>query len=201
MPTEDDPHPTPARRGFPHRRPVFVGAMAVAVAIVISVGLAVIQTDEPESIATSSTPSNNQTTTALTAVEPRTEVAVRLQRILEVRDRAISNRDADLLDDIYTVDCECLTDGRSLIEQLRKENVIWRGLQTSLVMTDTEEVNDRLWIIVADVSTPSIRVETESGRLIRIVPAERNRVRFALAKPRGTEEWLLGHASALNEGR
>jgi hypothetical protein len=48
---------------------------------------------------------------------------------------------------------------------------------------------------VAVVRTPSVRIETESGRLLRTVPPERNLVRFALTKPQNAEEWLLGHAS------
>lgn len=71
-------------------------------------------------------------------------------------------------------------------------------MSTSIAVQSVEEVNDRLWVVVASVKTPPVRIETESGRLVRIVPAERNRVRFALAKPTNEEEWLLGHASSLS---
>ena len=98
---------------------------------------------------------------------------------------------------VYTIDCECLKDGEALIQQLRKENVLWKGVKTNIDIRSAEEVNDRLWIVVAIVGTPSVRIETEAGRLIRIVPPERNLVRFALAKPQNEEEWLLGNASTI----
>lgn len=119
----------------------------------------------------------------------------RLRSILDVRDRALLTRDAELLSEIYTIDCECLKDGQALIEQLQRENIIWKGVKTDILIRSAEEVNDRLWIIVATVRTPSVRIETEAGELVRIVPPEKNLVRFALAKPRNKEEWLLGHAS------
>jgi hypothetical protein len=84
-----------------------------------------------------------------------------------------------------------------LITQLRKERIVWKGVETNIAIRTSEEVNDRLWIIVATVRTPPVRVETETGRLVRVVPSEQNVVRFALARPRDEEEWLLGHASNL----
>jgi hypothetical protein len=99
------------------------------------------------------------------------------------------------LSEVYTVDCECLRDGQELIRQLHRENIIWKGVKTDISIKSAEEVNDRLWIVVATVRTPSVRIETEAGKLVRIVPPEQNTVRFALAKPQSEEEWLLGHAS------
>jgi hypothetical protein len=138
------------------------------------------------------------TTTTTVTISTRTLITSRLDEILKVRDRALLTRNARLLSDIYTVDCRCLTDGKSLIQQLRRENIVWKGVSTSIAVQSVEEINDRLWVVVASVKTPPVRIETESGRLVRIVPAERNRVRFALAKPTNEEEWLLGHASSLS---
>lgn len=138
------------------------------------------------------------TTSTATTISTQIEVTSRLREILQVRDEALLARDADLLSGIYTVDCECLEDGRALINQLLQKNIVWRGVRTEVAVTNTEEVNDRLWIVVATIQTPSVRIETESGQLIRIVPPERNRVRFALAKPQNGKEWLLGHASTFD---
>jgi hypothetical protein len=138
------------------------------------------------------------TTSTATTISTQIEVTSRLREILQVRDEALLARDADLLSGIYTVDCECLEDGRALINQLLQKNIVWRGVRTEVAVTNTEEVNDRLWIVVATIQTPSLRIETESGQLIRIVPPERNRVRFALAKPQNEKEWLLGHASTFD---
>jgi hypothetical protein len=138
------------------------------------------------------------TTSMATTISTPIEVTSRLREILQVRDEALLARDADLLSGIYTVDCECLEDGRALINQLLQKNIVWRGVRTEVAVRSTEEVNDRLWIVVATIQTPSVRIETESGQLIRIVPPERNRVRFALAKPQNEKEWLLGHASTFD---
>ena len=116
---------------------------------------------------------------------------------MEVRDRALITRNAKLLSGVYTIDCECLKDGIALIQQLRNENVVWKGVKTKIDIRSAEEVNDRLWIVIATVRTPSVQIETEQGRLVRIVPSERNFVRFALAKPQNEGEWLLGHASTI----
>jgi hypothetical protein len=97
---------------------------------------------------------------------------------LAIRDRALVARDAQLLSDVYTIDCECLEDGKALIQQLRKQNVVWKGVKTKIDIRSAEEVNDRLWIVIATVGTPSVRIETEAGRLVRIVPPERNLVRL-----------------------
>jgi len=148
-----------------------------------------------EQTAGSNTPSTPSTATT---IPTQVEVTSRLREILQIRDRALLARDADLLSGIYTIDCECLEDGRALINQLHKKNIVWRGVKTELAVTSAEEVNDRLWIVVATVNTPSVRIETEGGRLVRVVPPERNRVRFALAKPQNEKVWLLGHASTFD---
>jgi hypothetical protein len=173
---------------------ILVVASAVGIGVMVSRG----------ENATSAAPSNDHsmgvatTTTTVTTISTRTRITSRLDEILKVRDRALLTRNARLLSDIYTVDCRCLADGKSLIQQLRRENIVWKGVSTSIAVQSVEEINDRLWVVVASVKTPPVRIETESGRLVRIVPAERNRVRFALAKPTNEEEWLLGHASSLS---
>jgi hypothetical protein len=40
-----------------------------------------------------------------TSLDTRTEVSRRLTEILEIRDKAFRDRDSELLNDIYTVDC------------------------------------------------------------------------------------------------
>jgi hypothetical protein len=198
MPNEDPqvlPEASPsASRGGRISVVVFV----IVLAVLVAVGAMVSRSEEATSSAPSSSrPAGGGSTTTTIAVA-KTEITSRLREILKVRDRALLARDARLLSDIYTVDCKCLEDGKALIRQLRKENVVWKGVSTNITIENTEEVNDRLWIVVATVQTPPVRIETEAGRLVRIVPEERNRVRFALAKPMNEEEWLLGHASSLS---
>jgi hypothetical protein len=168
------------------------------VAVSAVIGFLVLQTgnDDLSQLPSKQTMGNSATSsTSVSTPSARLEVTSRLREILQVRDRALLARKVDLLAGIYTIDCECLEDGRALINQLHKENIVWRGVRTEVAVTSAEEVNDRLWLVVATVVTPPVRIETESGRLIRIVPSERNRVRFALAKPKNERDWLLGHAS------
>jgi len=191
---KDDPHvlpealPSASRSGR-----VAVLLFVVVLALLVAVGAVVSRSEEATSSAPSSSrPAGSASTAATIAVVEQTEITSRLREILKVRDRALLARDAQLLSDIYTIDCKCLEDGRALIRQLRKENVVWKGVSTNMTIESTEKVNDRLWIVVATVRTPPVRIEPEAGRLVRIVPSERNRVRFALAKPTNEEEWLLG---------
>jgi len=190
---KDDPHvlpealPSASRSGR-----VAVLLFVVVLALLVAVGAVVSRSEEATSSAPSSSrPAGSASTAATIAVVKQTEITSRLREILKVRDRALLARDAQLLSDIYTIDCKCLEDGRALIRQLRKENVVWKGVSTNITIESTEKANDRLWIVVATVRTPPVRIETEAGRLVRIVPSERNRVRFALAKPTNEEEWLL----------
>jgi hypothetical protein len=172
--------------------------VTLIVALSASIGFLVLRTgnDDLFQLPSKQTMGNSAiSSTSVSIPSARLEVTSRLREILQVRDRALLSRKVDLLTGIYTIDCECLEDGRALINQLRKENIVWRGVRTEVAVTSAEEVNDRLWLVVATVETPPVRIETESGRLIRIVPSERNRVRFALAKPKNERDWLLGHAS------
>jgi hypothetical protein len=175
-----------------------VALLALAASVVI-IGIIVTRSDggsEPPASA-ASPPSIEATTTTSTTLSARGEVTSRLREILQTRDRALLSRDASLLNEIYAIDCPCLKDGKALIDQLRKENIVWKSVRTNITIMNMEEVNNRLWIVVATVRTPSIRIETESGRLVRMVPAEHNTVRFALTRPQDKEDWLLGHASKL----
>jgi hypothetical protein len=198
MPKEDPQASSEAAPKASYRGRVTVVLLALVLTLLVGIGFVVSRGEDAISSAPSTgRPAGNATTTVATAVSKETEVTSRLSEILEVRDRALASRDSMLLNDIYTVDCKCLEDGRSLIRQLREEKVVWKGVTTNITIDSTEELNGRLWIIIATVQTPPVRIETETGRLIRIVPAERNVVRFALAKPQNEDEWLLGHASSV----
>jgi hypothetical protein len=179
-----------------YRGRLFVVLFGFIGALIVIAGVAVSRSDEPPTQSSSGPLVDRSTTTTTTSIPIRVEIASRLRSILEVRDRALLVRDAELLSDIYTIDCECLKNGKALIRQLQRENLVWKGVRTRISIKSAEQLNDRLWIVVATVSTPSVRIETEAGQLVRIVPPEQNVVRFALAKPQDEEEWLLGHTSA-----
>jgi hypothetical protein len=189
--------PSPAPRGTAHR------AMWVAAAIVglLLVAIAAVLVTRSDAKSTAVLPSQTapamSTMAPTTTLEPRQEVIGRLREILRIRDRALATRDANLLETIYTVDCNCLPQSRALILRLRKEHVVWNGLSTSLKVQQVERVNDRLWIVIGVLSTSTARIEDESGNLIEVAPGEKDRFRFAVAKPVDSQDWLLGYASVI----
>jgi hypothetical protein len=171
MPKDSDTQTsTGVARTVTYRRHLFVALLVLIGASIVVAGIVVSRGgDEPAPESSTDGLAESGTTTTATTIPTRTEVTSRLRSILEVRDRALLVRDAELLSEIYTIDCECLKDGQELIRQLQRENIIWKGVKTDISITSAEEVNDRLWIVVATVRTPSVRIETEAGELVRIV--------------------------------
>jgi hypothetical protein len=192
--SKNDPQ-APLRSSSAGGRRAWLIVLLALMTLIIIVGAVISRADDESSPPLSSSLPNSETTE--TTISPQVEVTSRLREILHTRDRALLTRNASLLSTIYTVDCSCLRAGRALIAQLRKERTVWKGVETNIAIRSSEEVNGRLWIIIATVRTPPVQIETESGRLVRVVPSERNVVRFALARPRNEEEWLLGNASSL----
>jgi hypothetical protein len=135
-----------------------------------------------------------------TTLDPEAEVVARLRQILRVRDQALETRNASLLEDVYTQDCPCLQGDTDAIDQLRRSHQVWRGVSTSVRVRQLQRVNARLWIVNATFVAAPFEVQNESGGRIRTTPGERNLTRFALAKPAGHQEWLLGHVSLIDQG-
>jgi hypothetical protein len=182
----------------PSHRTTWAAATAVALVLVAIAVFLVTRSDAKSTeVLPSQTAPATSTPAPTTTLEPRDEVIGRLREILQIRDKALATRDADLLETIYTVDCNCLSQSRALIRRLRKEHVVWSGLSTSLKVQQVEKVNDRLWIVIGVLSTSSARIEDEAGNLIEVAPGEKDRFRFAVAKPVDSQDWLLGYASVI----
>jgi hypothetical protein len=128
MPKEDRKVLPEASLMAPRRSRVPVVLFILVLALAVAIGVMVSRGEN----ATSATPSSDRslsvaTTTTVTRTSIRTQVTSRLDEILKIRDMALLTRNARLLSDIYTVDCQCLTDGKSLIQQLRRENIVWKA--------------------------------------------------------------------------
>jgi hypothetical protein len=132
-------------------------------------------------------------------IATRGEVIARLHQIFGIRDQAIRTRNPFLLERIYAVDCPCLKGDRQLIRELRQERLLWRGVKVSIDVQEVERVNDHLWTASAVVTTSSFDIVTESGMVVRRIPEGRELSRFTLARPLGRDDWLLGHASVIEE--
>ena len=113
MTNDDLPDPSATSAAFPARRlPVVL--LAVAVTAVVVVGL-VTRNDDELSSSSPSLPRDTSSSVTPTTIVRRAEITTRLREILDVRDKALLERDPALLSDIYTTDCKCLDDGRALI--------------------------------------------------------------------------------------
>jgi hypothetical protein len=84
--------------------------------------------------------------------------------------------------------------------ELLDRGYVWDGIETSIDVRSVRMVNSRLWIVAALFSSKALRIETESGRLVRQEKAGNDLFEFTLVKPQGTQQWLLGLASTVEEG-
>jgi hypothetical protein len=200
MPNEDHratgskPNNTNARRGF------------LAVLAILSIGalLFTVLTMRDDDRATGSPRSDAldpylsmQTTTT---VGPEAELISRLREILADREAAYRKRDPKLLREIYTEDCPCLESDSNAIRELIRENYVWVGGETSIRVRSSKRVTERMWIIVADFSSESLRIQTDSGRTVRSEPRGSDLFQFVLAKPSGSTQWFLGRATSYEDG-
>jgi hypothetical protein len=189
MPTDDFSDPTRLRSRF--------AIVALVVGLALGVAVVVFATrDDPGATAASlppAPPTGPAETT--TTIDERTAVVGRLRDILKVRDRAYRERKAELLDDVYTVDCPCLKGDKDAIRQLLKDDAVWVGASTSIQVREIEKVNSRMWIVVATFNGSPFTIETESGQLIRAVEGRSELFRFVLARTSTDQRLLLGFAA------
>ena len=70
------------------------------------------------------------------------------------------------------------------------------GGVTSVRIREVNRVSARLWLVIADFRSAPLRIEAEDNRLIRQESGGSDLFQFALSKPAGANEWLLGRATA-----
>jgi hypothetical protein len=142
-------------------------------------------------------PSSMRTTTTVTLKD---ELISRLREILADRQTAYRKRDPDILKEIYTVDCPCLESDSNAIRELIREDYVWVGGETSIRVRRSEQVTERMWIIVADFKSEPLQIQTEAGQTVRNEPRGSDLFEFVLAKPAGSTQWLLGRATSHESG-
>ena len=130
-----------------------------------------------------------------TTLETRAEVVERLRKILEIRDKAFRERNVEILEDVYTVDCPCLEGDRNAINELTANNYHMVGGATSVRIREVNQVSARLWLVVADFRSAPLRIEAKDNKLVRQESGGSDLFQFALSKPDGSNEWLLGRAT------
>jgi hypothetical protein len=180
------------------RRLLTVGLAAILPVIVI---LAVLVTREDSRATRSSlAPSSSAASPTTTTLDTRSELAGRLEEILRIRDRAFQDRDSQILKDIYTIDCPCLEGDGNAIQELIDNDYHVVGGATSIRLHRASRASARLWLLIADFRSAPLRIETDDGRLIREEPGGSELFQFALSRPSGSNEWLLGRATAYRDG-
>jgi hypothetical protein len=195
----DHPTPPPPTPRGPSRA-VWTAAILSALLLATIAALLAARGDGQAAGSLPPLPSSPPTTAATTTIDPQTEVVARLKEILKVREQALRDRNAQLLSAVYTVDCPCLEGDTNAIKELLGKNYYLVGGTTSIRVRRVERVNSRLWLVIADFDSAPLRIETESGELVRQEPAGSDLFQFALAKPVDSAEWLLGRASSYKDG-
>jgi hypothetical protein len=155
----------------------------------------VLLTGEDDEVQVSKAPASASSRAVIVPTRPQDEVVHRLREILRIREEAYRSRNSDLLHSIYSIDCPCLQNEERAITGLLDRGYVWDGISTSLDVRSVKKVNSRMWIILARFSSKALRIETESGKLVRQEQAGIDLFEFTLVKPRETEQWLLGRAS------
>jgi hypothetical protein len=123
----------------------------------------------------------------------------RLREILRIRDEAFRERNLENLRDVYTTDCPCLEGDRNAIKELIDNNYHMIGGTTSIEVKKASQVNGSLWLVIANFKSAPLRIETEDRRLIREEPRGSDLFQFALSRPSGSSDWLLGRATAYQD--
>lgn len=173
--------------------------LVVIVLLVALLGVFIMGRDDHIEVAAPTHTQSSVKTSPTTAVGTRAEVIERLRTILGIRDKAFRERDAKILEDVYTVDCPCLEGDRNAIKELESNNYRMVGGATSIRIRRASQVSAQLWLVVADFRSAPLRIETEDERLIREEPGGSDLFQFALAKPADSSEWLLGRATAYKD--
>jgi hypothetical protein len=197
---QSDRIPEPEVRGPGRGRLILgvaLGVLAVAGLLVAAITL---RNDSSAIASRTEPPAPSMTSPPTSTAGLRTELVARLESILRQREEAYHKRDTTILHGIYTTDCPCLESDSNAIRELLDKEYVWVGGATSIQVQRLERVSDRLWLIVATFSSEALRIETESGRLIRNEPKGSDLFQFALVKPVGSTEWLLGRASSYQAG-
>jgi hypothetical protein len=179
--------------GNASRRILLSGALIASA--LVGIALFAIARDDKPAATSPAMASSPDTTVVMSKPDVKGEVVSRLREILQIRERAIRERDPSLFDEIYTSNCSCLSAGRAAIAALKREHVQWTNRSISIEIQSTRQISDRLWEIVALFVSDPFRIETEEGRLVREAPGERIRYRFLLVQMPDAGPWRLGGAS------
>jgi hypothetical protein len=193
--TNEDPHVPPASS----RRAV---ALVLVAALLLAALLAAVllSRDVDSGVAASTLPPSTGAPPTTVKGDTRTEVVGRLREILEIRDQAFRDRSPEILNDVYTEDCPCLEGDKNAIQELIDNDYHIVGGATSVRIREVNQVSERLWLVVADFRSASLRIEAEGKRLVRKEPGGSDLFQFALSKPSESTEWLLGRATAYRDG-
>jgi hypothetical protein len=182
------------------RRLAALGSVGVLLVVALLTAVLLTREDDPTVSAPSAT-SSSVGSTATTPKDTRTEVLESLRSILRIRDQAFRDRDPEILKEIYTSDCPCLEGDTNAIQELTTNDYHVVGGTTSIIVKKVDRVSNGLWLVIADFRSAPLRIEAKDGTLIREEPEGSDLFQFALSRPAGSSAWLLGRATAYQEGK
>jgi hypothetical protein len=78
-------------------------------------------------------------------------------------------------------------------------NTTWWVVLRQFKFGKLAQINKKLWLVIADFRSAPLKIETEDNKLVREEPAGSDLFQFALARPTGSTEWLLGRATAYQD--
>ena len=151
-------HEDPPSRSTTIRRFAVAGLLAIVFLAALLAALALQRDDDVGVAAPTQTQSSAEASSTITTLNNRTEVIGRLNEILGIRDKAFRDRNAKLLENIYTVDCPCLQGDRNAIDELLINNYRMVGGTTSIRVHRANKVNTRLWLVIADFRSAPLRI-------------------------------------------
>ena len=175
-------------------------ALVVSLLLVTMLATVLLSRDGDSEVAAPTLTPSTEASSTTTTVDTRTEVVGRLRTILGIRDRAFRDRNAGILEEVYTEDCPCLEGDRNAIQDLTENNYHIVGGATSIRVRQVDRVSERLWLVIADFRSAPLRIEAEGNRLIREESGGSDLFQFSLSKPSGSPDWLLGQATAYRDG-
>jgi hypothetical protein len=114
------------------RRLVAMVLVVILLSAALLAGVLLSRDGDVGATASTSASSSTEALPTSTTEDTRAEVVGRLKRILAIRDKAFRDRNAEILNNVYTEDCPCLEGDKNAIEELTKNDYHIIGGATSV---------------------------------------------------------------------
>jgi hypothetical protein len=121
-----------------------------------------------------------------------------VQHIYDVTNRAFQQRDAALLSQVYTDQCQCLAQGRSYIDQLLAKGEVLGGGGTQLVAVEALEVKSHDVLLRVTDQVPAFPILNGQGQVVAQDPG-RQPTEFTMDLTRQGGVWKVSDVVILDD--